>query len=64
MRKLYDSPTKVIFNCVRYISCSVHSEHDQLIHTLSGYRAGYDELLSPSLTYDLYLPDKIYLKHD
>lgn len=38
---------KVIFNNVGHISFLMHSEHDQLIHTLNGYRAGYDEL--PSL---------------
>lgn len=58
MRRLHDLPTEVIFNCVRCISCSVHSERDQLIYSLSGDRAGYDGLLSPSLTCGLSLPDK------
>lgn len=53
MRKLHDSFTKLVFNSGRHVSCSRHSEHDQLIHTLNGYRAGYYGLSSPSLSYDL-----------
>lgn len=61
-KKLHDSSTKVIFNSVRQISCSINSKYDQLIHTLNGYGAEYNGLPSLSLSYYLKLPDKFIWK--